>query len=118
MEFTIIGGTKSVMVYDMDKNGDVTVELDYKLNPGSGGGDMYLYVPTEYFTNFNTVKYGFVYLYSEFGDPNGSDAGFEEWAARTGDNPSTNAVPAPPGLMLAGMGFGCLLLGRIRFRRK
>ncbi len=28
-----------------------------------------------------------------------------------------NAVPAPPGLVLAGMGFGCLLLGRLRTRR-
>lgn len=32
--------------------------------------------------------------------------------------PPSNAVPAPPGLVLAGMGVGCLLLGRLRFRRK
>jgi hypothetical protein len=34
------------------------------------------------------------------------------------NQPPTNPVPAPPGLVLAGMGFGCMLLGRIRFRRK
>ncbi len=32
--------------------------------------------------------------------------------------PPPGAVPAPPGLVLAGMGFGCMLLGRLRFRRK
>lgn len=31
--------------------------------------------------------------------------------------PPNNAVPAPPGVVLAGVGFGCLLLGRIRLRR-
>lgn len=32
-------------------------------------------------------------------------------------NPPVNGVPAPPGLVIAGMGFGCMLLGRLRFRR-
>jgi len=31
--------------------------------------------------------------------------------------PGPTPVPAPPALVLAGMGFGCLLLGRVRFRR-
>ena len=31
--------------------------------------------------------------------------------------PPPTAIPAPPGLVLAGMGFGCLLLGRLRSRR-
>lgn len=30
------------------------------------------------------------------------------------DPTSPSAVPAPPGLVLAGMGFGCVLLGRLR----
>jgi hypothetical protein len=34
----------------------------------------------------------------------------------TTENPN-NAVPAPPGVVLAGMGLGCLLLGRLRARR-
>ncbi|MBM3983002.1 MAG: hypothetical protein FJ304_22565 [Planctomycetes bacterium] len=32
--------------------------------------------------------------------------------------PPPGVVPAPPGLVLAGMGFGCLVLGRLRLRRK
>ena len=31
--------------------------------------------------------------------------------------PPPSGVPAPPGLVLAGVGFGCLLLGRLRTRR-
>lgn len=31
--------------------------------------------------------------------------------------PGGNAVPAPPAVVLAGMGFGCLLVGRLRTRR-
>jgi hypothetical protein len=31
--------------------------------------------------------------------------------------PPPAPIPAPPGLVLAGMGFGCLLLGRLRSRR-
>lgn len=111
------GGTKSVKVYDLDKNSDVTVELDYKLNSGSGSGDMYMYIPVSLFTKYDITKYGYVYLYSEFGCPNGSDAGFEEWAALKGGTPPVNGVPAPPGLVLAGMGISGLLLGRLRFRR-
>jgi len=33
------------------------------------------------------------------------------------DTPPVNGVPAPPGVVLAGLGFGCMLLGRIRFRK-
>jgi hypothetical protein len=33
-----------------------------------------------------------------------------------GTPPGVNAVPAPPAAVLAGMGFGCLLLGRLRRR--
>jgi len=113
-------GSKSTLVYDLDSGGvDRTVELDYKLNHGSGSGDMYMYVQKSLFdAAFAKSGYGYVYLYSAFGDPNGSNAGFEEWAAQTGPNdttkPPTHGVPAPPGLVLAGMGFGCLLLGRLR----
>jgi hypothetical protein len=107
-------------VYDLDGAGAKTIELDYKLNGGSGSGDMFMYVPTSLFTQYDTNKYGYVYLYSAFGQPNGSDAGFEEWAAlkkTSTQPPPPNGVPAPPGLVLAGMGLGCLLLGRFRTRR-
>jgi len=109
--------TPSTLVYDLDANGNNTIELDYSLNSGSGSGDMYMYVQKSLFdAAAGSTGYGYVYLYSAFGDPNGSDAGFEEWAATKGTN-TPSGVPAPPGLVLAGMGFGCLLLGRLRTRR-
>jgi len=109
--------TPSTLVYDLDGAGDKTIELDYKLNSGSGSGDMYMYISKAAFdAAYASTGYGYVYLYSAFGDPNGSNAGFEEWAARKGPN-GGNAVPAPPGLVLAGMGFGCLLLRRVRTGR-
>ena len=109
--------TPSALVYNLDGAGDKTIELDYNLNSGSGSGDMYMYVPKSLFDTVSTSNpsYQFVYLYSAFGDPNGSAAGFEEWAARKGPNgDNNNPVPAPPGLVLASVGFGCLLLRRIR----
>ena len=91
----------------MDSASDTRIELNYALNPGSGYGDMFAYIPTSVFSNNASTPY-FV-LYSRFGNPNTSDAGFEEWA--------TLRVPAPPppppppipepetyALMLAGLG--------------
>lgn len=107
--------TPSTLVYDLDGAGDKTIELDYSLNSGSGSGDMYMYVQKSLFDDaFANTGYQYVYLYSAFGDPNGSAAGFEEWAALKG--PNNNPVPAPPAVVLAGMGFGCLLLRRLRGR--
>jgi len=112
--------TPSTLVYDLDGAGDKTIELDYSLNRGSGSGDMFMYIPKASFdAAFASTGYGYVYLYSAFGDPNGSDAGFEEWAAlqKKTESGGGNPVPAPPGLLLAGMGFGCLLLRRVRTGR-
>jgi hypothetical protein len=110
--------TPSTLVYNLDGAGDKTVELDYSLGHGSGSGDMYMYVQKSAFDAANNATgYNYVYLYSAFGDPNGSNAGFEEWAAQTGSNGgggNPKGVPAPPGLVLAGVGFGCMLLGRLR----
>jgi len=85
------------------------VELNYSLNPGSGAADMFLYVPSSLF-----VGGSFVYLYSEFGDPQPNNDGFEEWAVRT----PGPAVPLPAA---AWAGISCLagvgLLSAIRRRR-
>ena len=84
-------GTK---IYTLDTSGkDRTVELNYKLNSGSGSGDMFLLVPNSLFTGPNQ----WVYLYSNFGIPNGSDAGFEEWAVLQANNPppGEGVVPLP-----------------------
>src|SRR5438552_596250 len=52
-------------VYDMDAGGDHWVKLDYRLNAGSGAGDMLLYVPDVQFGSNGGAQY--VYLYSQFG---------------------------------------------------
>lgn len=62
-------------IYDLDANGDAYVLLDYRLNSGSGSGDMFVYVPNSLF-----VGGSFVYLYSKFGGHYASNAGFQEWA--------------------------------------
>src|SRR5258706_2573029 len=87
-------GTK---VYDMDGRPDNNsrVELNYRLNSGSGSGDMFLDVPIGNFALSGALPY--VYLYSHFGTPNSSDAGFEEWAPLQGqNNPPVQAPPETP----------------------
>jgi hypothetical protein len=69
-------------VYDMDAAGDVSVKLNYRLNHGSGSGDMVLLVPNSAFAGYGADAY--VYLYSKMGSEAGQTAnsGFEEWAVR------------------------------------
>jgi hypothetical protein len=52
------------------------VDLDASRNPGSGGGDMFAYIPTLAFAGTTD----FVYLYCHFGTTWASNDGFEEWA--------------------------------------
>jgi hypothetical protein len=54
------------------------VDLDASRNPGSGGGDMFAYIPTSAFAGANSTD--FVYLFSHFGTTYESNDGFEEWA--------------------------------------
>jgi hypothetical protein len=86
-------------IYDLDGAGDMTITLNYLLNPGSGAGDMFAYIPNSL---FNGQTY--VYMYNNFGQPNESNDGFEEWAVLEG---STTIIPAPGAsvLGLIGMAF-------------
>jgi hypothetical protein len=90
--------------------------LDYSLNPGSGAGDMFLYVRN---SSFAQTPGSNIILYSQFGVPPGSAAtndGFEEWAVLRG---STNAVPEPSTIAVAFAGFAALgFNGLRRLRRK
>jgi hypothetical protein len=98
---------------DTGADGDTTVNLDYTLNDGSGTGDMFLLVPVANFAG--TLPGDFVYFFSEFGNPNESDAGFEEWSMRQqlaagggegggGVPDNTAPVPEPGSMMLLGTG--------------
>jgi len=93
-------GSNSVKVYDIDagSGGNGRVDMNYRLNSGSGSGDMSVYIPVAKFTGFAN-QYQYVYLYSAFGNPYSSDAGFEEWSAytKTGTTTTNNPVPAPAG---------------------
>jgi len=111
MTFASPGATQ---VYDLDTgpHGDKLVRMDYSQASGSGSGDMFAYVKDSLFTG-KTGPY--VYLYSKFGFPDTSDAGFEEWAVR----PATStAVPLPASLWggLALLGF--MGAAKIRSRRQ
>ncbi|MER8753448.1 hypothetical protein NKH57_30290, partial [Mesorhizobium sp. M1050] len=69
-------------LYDMDGNGNVTVQLNAGKDApaGSGQGDLFVYIPTSFFTG---ATGNYIYLYSAFGTPSGSDGGFEEWGVIT-----------------------------------
>jgi hypothetical protein len=75
---------------------------------------MFLYVQNSLFNSATE----FVILYSQFGNPpgsNGSDAGFEEWAVLQGD---TQLAPAPSSLVLMSLGgFGLACAGLLRRMR-
>ena len=94
-------------LYDLDGGGAATIELDYSLNPGSGAGDMYAYIPDSLFTQ-NDDSY--VYLYSAFGQPHATNDGFEEWAILKVDGDTR--VPTP-GAALLGL-IGLCFVGRFK----
>jgi hypothetical protein len=83
------GGTDISLRYNMDAD-DVTtwVALNFNLNPGSGYGDVSVYVPDSLFD----PDLPYVYLYSAFGDQNKNQKGylwefsdgFEEWSRGVG----------------------------------
>jgi len=92
------------LIYDL---GDNWVKMDSSVfHSGSGTGDVRVTIPE--ITGWSSDKY--LYLYSEFGQHNSSNAGFEEWAI---------AVPAavPEPVTIALLGLGALSLLRKHFRR-
>jgi hypothetical protein len=101
-------GSLGTSIYDMDLGADSWIGLDYKLNHGSGSGDMLAYIPDDLF-----VGGDYVYLYSKFGENWANNAGFEEWAVRVGE--PLPVIPAPASIMLGSLGVG--FVGWLRRRR-
>jgi len=99
------GGNSATDVLRYSLDPDYFIRLDYNLNAGSGSGDMFMYVPND---AFGAGLY--VYLFSEFGEHNWNNDGFEEWAVRT--TSESTVIPEPTsvlllGTVLAGLGLWC-----------
>jgi len=108
---------------------DNRVTMNFNLNPGSGAGDLFVYVRTSLFDPYTSANGSYVVLFSQFGDPpgsQGSNDGFEEWWIRREGSPCTvncgsgggtgeSPVPEPGSLILFGTG---LAIVARRVRRK
>ncbi len=97
-KYDLVGPAGATKVYDLDSGGDNQVLLNYDLNPGNGGGDLFVYIPV-------ASAGDYLLLYSQFGNPPGtysSSAGFEEWAVREAFEPPP--VPAPAAVLLGMFG--------------
>lgn len=96
-------------IYGFDA-GDV-VHTNYLLNPGSGGGDIFMFIPTSLFAGHLGSE--FFTLYSKFDLAND---GFEEWAVNTVNSPP---VPEPGTMMLLGIGMlGLAVFGKRRMNKE
>ncbi len=94
------GSGLGTLIYDL---GDNWVKMDNTLfGPGSGTGDIRVTINISEIPGWSSEKY--FYLYSEFGQHNSSNGGFEEWAIAV-----PAAIPEPTTIALLGLGaFGLL----------
>ncbi len=106
------GFANATKIYDLDKTIDYRVDLDYSFNHGSGSGDMYAFIPYAVIqAQLSQNKY--LVMYSSFGVPDTSSAGFEEWSVMTGSHPPVGAPPEVP-LPTTALS-GVILLGSLGF---
>jgi MYXO-CTERM domain-containing protein len=100
---------------DAGPNSDQLLRMDYSQASGSGSGDMFVYVKSSLFTGSGP----YVTLYSKFGTPDASDAGFEEWATRQAVSVTpTSTVPLPASVWGGLTLLGLIGAARIRSRRR
>jgi len=103
-------------VYDLNPTaGDASwVKMDYRLNTGSGSGDVLVYVPAAAFAGGE-----FVYLYSKFGGHYAANSGFQEWAHGTSEPlvtppPPPTTAPTTPTGTISGTIFNDVNANRIK----
>jgi len=113
-------------IYEMNAgntSGPSIVKLNTLINPGSGAGDMFMYIPASLFAG---TAANYLYLYSEFGNVNAvapgdpgpgydSSATFEEWARVLSD--SGTPVPEPSQLLSLFVVGVPVVFGYLRKRR-
>ena len=94
-------------IYDLDTVVDDNyIKLDARLGPGSGMGDMSVYIPASLLVNSGP----YLTVYSEFGNTITCEDGFEEWAIMT-------AIPEPASLVSLAVGLSGLVGLAVRKRR-
>jgi len=108
-------GANATMIYDMDKIVDNAVQIDYSFNHGSGSGDMYAFIPYA-LIKAQQGQNKYLVMYSSFGHPSSSSAGFEEWSILATPSGTPTGGPGVP-LPSAALG-GAGLMGLLAFKRR
>ena len=104
--------TTANMIYDLDDSEDFTLRVDGSV--GTGGADMYFFVPNGLFGSNEATNVYLFYQYTNFND------GTEAWTLdknSTYVNPSGGEVPEPTTLALWTLGGSLALLRRSRRKR-
>jgi len=113
---TLADLSDAILRYDLGAN---SLLLNYDLNPGSGGGDLLIFLPTSFFTGATLADN--LYVVAGF---SGSNDGVEEFATFGIDRPTPGTFSVPPvpdnanTVLLLGAGMlGLLVASRKRATR-
>ncbi|HKS61475.1 MAG TPA: hypothetical protein VJT13_07250, partial [Xanthobacteraceae bacterium] len=90
---------RSRLLYNLDSAGDIRVILT-DWSTGSGHGDYAVLIPDAAFAG--VAESQFIYLYSAFGDSDGTNGGFEEWYVRKPASIDNTATVTASAVVLSG----------------